>query len=86
MKLMAIKIGTSIIYNQIRGTKISIKPTSTKSLLGGFCRYIFQKSGGGKSYGLINNIEYWLAINIEDINKYYIIKIQIIRKLKLESI
>ena len=31
-------------------------------------------------------MEYWLDINIEDINKYYIIEVQIIKKLKLESI
>ena len=41
IKLMAVKVGAGIMYNQIGGTKISIKPISTKSLLGGFYRYIF---------------------------------------------
>ena len=85
-KLMAIKIGAGVVYNQIRRTKISIKPISIKSLPGGFCRYIFQKLGGSKSYSLINNVEYWLAINIKDINKYRVIKVQIIRKFELKSI
>jgi len=31
-------------------------------------------------------MEYWLAVNIEDINKYRIIKVQIVRKLELKSI
>jgi len=31
-------------------------------------------------------MEYWLAVNIEDINKYCVIKVQIVRKLELESI
>jgi len=31
-------------------------------------------------------MEYWLAVNVEDINKYYIIKVQIVKKLELESI
>jgi hypothetical protein len=74
------------VYNQIRGTKISIKLINTKSLLGGFYRYIFQKSSSGKSYSLINNVEYWLAVNIKDINKYCIIEVQIVRKLELEFI
>ena len=86
MKLIAIKVGAGVVYDQIRGTKISIKLISIKSLLGGFYRYIFQKLGGSKSYSLINNMEYWLAVNIENINKYRIIKIQIIKKFKLESI
>ena len=86
MKLIAIKVGAGVVYNQIGGIKISIKLISIKSLLGGFYKYIFQKSGGGKSCSLINNIEYWLAINVEDIDKYYIIKVQIIKKFELESI
>ena len=85
-KLIAIKVGTGVVYDQIKGIKISIKLISTKSLLGGFYKYIFQKSGGGKSCSLINNIEYWLAINVEDIDKYYIIKVQIIKKFKLKSV
>jgi hypothetical protein len=85
-KLMAIKVSTSVMYNQIRGTEISIKLINIKSLLGGFCRYIFQKLGGSKSYSLINNIKYWLAVNIKDINKYHIIKVQIVKKLELKSI
>jgi len=31
-------------------------------------------------------VEYWLAVNVEDINKYYIIKVQIVKKLELKSI
>ena len=65
---------------------IIIKPISIKSLPSSFYRYIFQKSGGSKSYSLINNVEYWPTINIEDINKYCIIEVQIITKLELESI
>ena len=41
IKLIAVKVGAGVIYNQIGGTKISIKPISTKSLLSGFYRYIF---------------------------------------------
>jgi hypothetical protein len=85
-KLTAIKVGAGVVYDQIGGTEISIKPTSTKSLPGGFCRYIFQKSGGGKSCSLINNVEYWLAVNVEDIDEYRVIKVQIVRKLELESV
>jgi hypothetical protein len=83
---MAIKVGVSVMYNQIRGIKISIKLISIKSLLGGFYKYIFQKLGGGKSYSLINNMEYWFAINVKNINKYHIIEIQIVRKLELKFI
>jgi hypothetical protein len=85
-KLIAVKVNTGVVYNQIRGIKISIKLISIKSLPGSFCKYIFQKLGGGKSYSLINDMEYWLAVNIEDINEYHIIKVQIVRKLELESI
>ena len=31
-------------------------------------------------------MEYWLTINIKDINEYYIIKVQIVKKLELEFI
>ena len=40
-KLIAIKVGISIMYNQIRGIKISIKLINIKSLLSSFYRYIF---------------------------------------------
>ena len=83
---MAIKVSIGVVYNQIGGIKISIKLISIKSLLGGFYRYIFQKSGSGKSYSLINDVEYWLAVNVRNINKYCVIKVQIIRKLELEFI
>ena len=86
MKLIAIKVSAGVIYDQIGGTKISIKLISIKSLPNSFYKYIFQKSGGGKFYSLINNIKYWLTVNIKNINKYCIIKIQIIKKLKLKSI
>ena len=41
MKLMAIKVSAGVVYDQIRGIEISIKPINIKSLLGGFYRYIF---------------------------------------------
>ena len=41
MKFTAIKVGVGVIYNQIKGIKISIKLINTKSLLGGFYKYIF---------------------------------------------
>ena len=41
IKLIAVKVGASVMYNQIGGIKISIKPINIKSLLSGFCRYIF---------------------------------------------
>ena len=41
IKLITVKIGTSVMYNQIRGTKISIKLINIKSLPGGFYKYIF---------------------------------------------
>lgn len=41
IKLMAVKVGASVIYDQIGGIKISIKLISIKSLPSGFYKYIF---------------------------------------------
>ena len=41
IKLIAIKVGVGVVYNQIRWTEISIKLISIKSLPSGFYRYIF---------------------------------------------
>ena len=31
-------------------------------------------------------MKYWLAVNVENINKYYVIEVQIVKKLKFESV
>jgi len=50
-----------------------------------FADISFQKSDSGKSCSLINNIEYWLAINVERYQQIRVIEVQIIEA-KLESV
>ena len=57
-KFLAYKVLPSIIDNIVRRAKVHVNLAELKYILGVFCRYVLQLTGGLELSGFVNYIEY----------------------------